>query len=317
MACLPVVRALYARQDSLSMEVQVKRTWTIRERMLTLGASHAAINALAIAMLVAWCCALIWYLLAHYPYDGLYGQNSYAYYYQARAILQDITGQAPQPWQLFSGAQLYHWPVGYHLLMILGQLISGSVAGGRALTIITTVGADILLFTGWPALDRLNFPMADAGGTGRGRSPAAGRDFHAHGAICYGRCACVVFRTAWHLLLHNSLAARGPCRPVSQASGGVGRYLRFGAGPERFLTRYGAIFLAVPIGVYYIVRCGSRLSAEERIAGARDPALLWAFLGFAVGILPQLIYLSSYNELISSAGAGISNRRLAGSLVTC
>ena len=90
--------------------------------------------------------ALFAYLLAHYPYDGLYGQDSYAYYYQARAILQDMTGQAPQPWQLFSGAQLYHWPVGYHLLIIVGQVISGSVAGGRALTLITAVGAVVILY---------------------------------------------------------------------------------------------------------------------------------------------------------------------------
>ena len=114
--------------------------------MVALGRSDGAINVLAIAMLLAWCAVLFTYLLARFPYDGLYGQDSYAYYYQARAILQDMTGQPTQPWQLFSGAQLYHWPVGYHLLIIVGQIITGSVAGGRAITILAAVGAVVTLY---------------------------------------------------------------------------------------------------------------------------------------------------------------------------
>src|SRR5690348_3518874 len=106
------------------MQAELRQSVSVRERMATLGRSSVATNGVAIALLVAWCVALFYYLLARFPYDGLYGQDSYAYYYQSRALLQDMTGQPPQAWQLFSSDRLYHWPIGYHLHLILGQIIS-------------------------------------------------------------------------------------------------------------------------------------------------------------------------------------------------
>src|SRR4051794_28929226 len=102
------------------MQTEARQPATIRERVVSLGRSHAVVTWLPVAALVVWCAALFYYLLARYPYDGLYGQDSYAYYYQAKALLGDTTGQVPQPWPLYSASQLYHWPVGYHLHIILG-----------------------------------------------------------------------------------------------------------------------------------------------------------------------------------------------------
>ena len=70
-----------------------------------------------------------------------------------------MAGQPPQAWQLFSSDQLYHWPIGYHLHLILGQIVSGSVAGGRAITLFMAVGATVVLYllVGelWPGASRL------------------------------------------------------------------------------------------------------------------------------------------------------------------
>ncbi len=61
------------------------------------------------------------YLLARFPFDGLTGQDSYAYYYQARELWDGFWG-LPVPQWPFVGEGLYHWPVGYHLHLMLGAL---------------------------------------------------------------------------------------------------------------------------------------------------------------------------------------------------
>src|SRR5262249_54850921 len=43
-------------------------------------------------------------------------------------------------------SQLYHWPIGYHLHLILGQIITGSYVGGRAITVCMAVGAALVLY---------------------------------------------------------------------------------------------------------------------------------------------------------------------------
>src|SRR5205814_3168372 len=91
--------------------------------------------------------AFVAYLLARFPYDGLYGQDSYAYYYQAVAFWQELTGQASSPGQPFTTSGLYHWPIGYHLHLLLGFLIAGvRPAGGRALTLGMTVATSVLVY---------------------------------------------------------------------------------------------------------------------------------------------------------------------------
>src|SRR5678816_1539029 len=95
-----------------SMQAKVQQRISVHERIVALGGSHATINALAIGMLLAWCALLFWYLLARFPYDGLYGQDAYAYYYQALALWREISGQPPAPGALFD-AHALRWPLGY------------------------------------------------------------------------------------------------------------------------------------------------------------------------------------------------------------
>src|SRR5438874_10450187 len=90
--------------------------------------------------------ALIAYLLYRFPYDGLYGQDSYAYYYQARALWHDMSGAPLPPNPLFD-SQGFRWPVGYYLHLIAGFVIGGlSSAGGRALTLLLMALAPALVY---------------------------------------------------------------------------------------------------------------------------------------------------------------------------
>lgn len=288
------------------MQAKVQQRLSVHERMVALGRSHAAISALAIGMLVAWCALLFWYLLAHYPYDGLYGQDSYAYYYQARAILQDMTGQASQPWQLFSGAQLYHWPVGYHLLIIGGQIITGSVAGGRETTLFLAGGAVIMLYLlvgeMWAGAAFRARVLAGlvAGGllplvatfTRMGLSVMADVP-----ALFCGLLGIYCSLRAWPVQVRrNSSAKRGVAWAVA---GGVALGLAV-------LMRYGAIFFVVPVVVYYLVRRFSPTDHRQSRLVAGYPTPWWALAGFAAGILPQLFYLIAYKELNLAGGAGAS-----------
>jgi len=289
------------------MQAKVQQRISVHERIVALGGSRATINVLAIGMLLAWCALLFWYLLARFPYDGLYGQDAYAYYYQAKAILQDMTGQASQPWQLFSGAQLYHWPVGYHLLIIVGQIITGSAAGGRAITIVLAGGAVILLYllVGelWPGATFRTRVLAGliAGGllplvatfTRMGLSVMADVP-----ALFWGLLGIFCCLRAWPVQERVNSTAK------SSVAWAVAGGLALGLA---MLNRYGAIFFALPVVAYYLMRRLSRSETQRRRAVTADPAPWWALLGFVVGMLPQLVYLIAYRELNLTGAAGVSS----------
>src|SRR5215203_4843200 len=87
------------------------------------------------------------YLLQRFPYDGFYGVDSYTYYYQARALWREFTGTAPRGFELFTTDGLQHWPVGYHLQIIAGFLLSGvSPTGGWLLTILFSALCPAVLY---------------------------------------------------------------------------------------------------------------------------------------------------------------------------
>src|SRR5687768_4220688 len=96
--------------------------------------------------LVAACALFFAYLLSRYTYDGLYGQDAYAYYYQAQALWSDITGQ-PLPPNARSTSEGFRWPIGYHLHIIAGFLfgISGP-EGGRLLTLLLAATSPVLVY---------------------------------------------------------------------------------------------------------------------------------------------------------------------------
>ncbi|MDQ3705402.1 MAG: phospholipid carrier-dependent glycosyltransferase [Chloroflexota bacterium] len=96
------------------------------------------------AFVVALSGALFAYLLARFPYNGFYGQDSYAYFYQAEALWRELTGQPQPPFALFSANGLY-WPIGYHLHLLPGFL-TGWPEAGRALTLAMAALTPAILY---------------------------------------------------------------------------------------------------------------------------------------------------------------------------
>src|SRR5438105_6008599 len=123
------------------MELDTHRMLTAQRRLISVYRSSVAVDVTALVLLMGGCAAFFAYLLTRFHYDGLYGQDSYAYYYQARALLRELTGLAPEPWQPFTADNLYHWPVGYHLHIMAGLLLGAGPGGGRAITLAMAVGA--------------------------------------------------------------------------------------------------------------------------------------------------------------------------------
>src|ERR671933_233629 len=128
------------------MQAEAHQPLPARAQAATLDRSALLMEAGAIVLLVGFCAAFFAYLLARFPYDGLYGQDSYAYFYQARALLREMQGLPPQPGELFGTEGLYHWPIGYHLHLALGLLFAPGPGAGRVITLAMAVGATALLY---------------------------------------------------------------------------------------------------------------------------------------------------------------------------
>jgi hypothetical protein len=83
------------------------------------------------------------------PFDGLYGQDAFAYFRYARALWPHISGGAPLP-------DLY-WPIGYPLTVALLLPLSGGGPGAgqivNALSCAWAAGATALLVHGLERLD--------------------------------------------------------------------------------------------------------------------------------------------------------------------
>ncbi|MEO7912358.1 MAG: glycosyltransferase family 39 protein, partial [Roseiflexaceae bacterium] len=83
---------------------------------------RVALLIAGIAMAVALAARLAW------PFDGLYGQDAFAYFRYARALWPWLLRGDPLP--------IYYWPAGYPLLVALAlPLFGGSSAAGQAVSI--------------------------------------------------------------------------------------------------------------------------------------------------------------------------------------
>ena len=276
--------------------------------MAALGRSHATLGAFAVAVLSAWCVAFFAYLLARFPYDGLYGQDSYAYYYQARAILHDITGQPPQPWQLFSSDQLYHWPIGYHIHLILGQIISGGVAGGRAITLFTAVGAAIILYllVGelWPTASRrarvLSGLVAGAALPLVATYTRMGLSLMADvPALFWGLLGIYCCLRTWPLPSKSDACDSHSAFHVPHSAFALMGGLSLGIA---VLTRYASVFFVIPIIVYLLI-CRFSSHSDPHFSFL-IPHVALVVAGFVLGILPQVAYLLAHNQIVLSGDVG-------------
>jgi len=85
---------------------------------------RAALLIAGVAVVVALAARLAW------PFDGLYGQDAFAYFRYARALWPWLLRGEPLP--------IYYWPAGYPLLVALAlPLFGGSSAAGQAISIVS------------------------------------------------------------------------------------------------------------------------------------------------------------------------------------
>src|SRR5215212_1536208 len=83
---------------------------------------RAALLIAGVAVAAALAARLAW------PFDGLYGQDAFAYFRYARALWPWLLRGKPLP--------IYYWPAGYPLLVALVlPLFGGSSAAGQAVSI--------------------------------------------------------------------------------------------------------------------------------------------------------------------------------------
>ncbi len=238
------------------------------------------------AGLLAGTAAWTAWLLIRFPYAGLYGQDAYAYYYEALAFWDRLTGQAAPPGQPYSTASLGHWPIGYHLHLLLGFLLAGadSPAGGRAITLLLAVGCPLLVYAlaGLLRPDLAARPRVVAGLVAGGALLLSGT-FARMGlslmsdvpALFWSLLALVGVLHAWPP--PGAPAAR---RQVAWAAGAG---LALGLA---ILVRYGAGLIVLPLGGYLLLRA---LPLRVTAASGR-PAVALA-LGVVVALLPQAAYL--------------------------
>jgi 4-amino-4-deoxy-L-arabinose transferase-like glycosyltransferase len=277
------------------MDLEAERPTAFGSRFRVRSESRAWLDVAAILLLVVGCCAFFAYLLARYPYDGLYGQDSYAYYYQARALLHDITGVPLQGWQLFTSDGLYHWPIGYHLLLMLGMLFGYGPAGGRAITLLMSVGATVVLYllTGSLLKSAPRYFRVLAGLVAGAALPLTatytrvGLSLMADvPALFLGLLGLYCVVRAWPRVD----AAHGQRTILWATMGGFALGLAV-------LTRYGEILLLVPVAVCLLFRWpDSRSSVGAR--GFNSAALVPAFLAFGVALVPQLLYIVTHQNSV-------------------
>jgi 4-amino-4-deoxy-L-arabinose transferase-like glycosyltransferase len=94
---------------------------------------HAALLIAAVAAAAALAARLAW------PFDGLYGQDAFAYFRYASALWPWLLRGEPLP--------IYYWPAGYPLLVALAlPLFGGGSAAGQAISIASLAVAAACAF---------------------------------------------------------------------------------------------------------------------------------------------------------------------------
>ncbi|HYO49749.1 MAG TPA: glycosyltransferase family 39 protein [Chloroflexia bacterium] len=245
-------------------------------------------------LLVAGCAALITYLLARFPYDGLYGQDSYAYYYQSLALRQDITGQPQPPWSLFN-SQAFRWPIGYHLHVIAGSFFGDGHTGAWLLTLTLTALTPALVYLVLGQLwEGASLRSRVIGGLIAGSALVMTGTYMRFGISLMADVPAL----CWSLLgTYSFLKAWPPCAQPNDKKSNMGwAVVAGGALGLAVLVRYGSVLLFVPLLVYMALRW-----RQSRLKPIWGPKLWLAFAAFVVALLPEALYL-----LTHASGAGYS-----------
>ncbi len=105
---------------------------TEKQSSLHITDRRAALLVAGVAVAAALAARLTW------PFDGLYGQDAFAYVRYARALWPWLLRGEPLP--------IYLWPAGYPLLVALALPLFGHVAAGQAISIVSLAVAAACTF---------------------------------------------------------------------------------------------------------------------------------------------------------------------------
>ncbi len=269
------------------MSTNAGLTTSLLRRIARMTAFSATTVYPALLLLLA---STLWfaYLLVRFPFDGLYGQDSYAYYYQALEIWHKMSGASVPQWP-FAGLGLYHWPVGYHLQVIAGFLLSGEIpAGGRFITVMMADTVPVLVFLlAMKVLPLVNSAQKALAGLVSGLVVLF--------AGVFGQTSLALMSDVpslfWSLLSALALVHTLPPPNRGTVPKSRWRWILLGgfALGMAVLLRYASILLALPILLYALfwVRDQRNLQKPQHLT---TPVLL-AALGFCVALAPQLYYL--------------------------
>ncbi|MGA7731255.1 MAG: phospholipid carrier-dependent glycosyltransferase [Chloroflexia bacterium] len=263
-------------------------------------------------LLLAGTLLLFAYLLRRFPYDGLYGVDGYAYYYQARALWEEMSGAPVRLYELFSADGLQHWPVGYHLHIIAGFLLSGvGPDGGRVLTLVLAAFCPVLVYL---IVQRL---LSGSRMSGKGvLAVVAGL---VAGALLplnatFTRMGLSLMSDAptafWALLSIYCFMRAAPLTDAGEAPVSVTPGVRnstfalagFCMGMA-VLTRYGSALLLLPLLVYLLLASMPGERSHLPISSLRRNLkhVLWAMPTFLLALTPQALYLLTHDP---GTGAG-------------
>jgi len=250
--------------------------------------------------LVTSCALFFTYLLARYAYDGLYGQDGYAYYYQAQALWNDITGQL-QPTNSLSTSDGFRWPIGYHLHIIAGFLFSGGgPEGGRLLTLLLAASAPVLVYLLvhelWPDVSQR---IRSVAGLSAGAIVVLNGTYTRFGLSLMSDVPALFWSLLALLFILKALPVglnKNRTEDTHQTRWALAAGLAFGVA---VLVRYGSLLLLAPMVAYLIAR---QLMQRPHISWKGEVrVVVWSAVGLVVAVLPQVAYL-----LTHAAGSGYS-----------
>jgi 4-amino-4-deoxy-L-arabinose transferase-like glycosyltransferase len=244
------------------------------------------------AILVGLSAALFAYLLARFPYNGFYGQDAYAYYYQAEALWRELTGQAEPPWAQFTANGLY-WPVGYHLHLLPGFLL-GWPGMGRVITLaLSALTPAVLYLLAGEIWYTATARQRIASGLVAGAVLVLTGTYTRTGLSLMSDVPSVFWGT---LAIYCCLKAWPPVEQTHAArSTGIWALAAGMLLGVAILVRYSAALLLPALIVYLLARGYNQrrpvLSQHREQQRARwQPEILWAALGLTIALLPQVAY---------------------------
>jgi hypothetical protein len=234
--------------------------------------------------------ALRLHVIRHLDFDGLYGQDSFAYFYHGFALWHNHALEYHWPW-LPTPTRLF-WPMGFPTLLGLGFLIVGHASANAA---------QIITLCGGLAITALTYGLALRFACSVLPRPVA----HAAALCASALIACSGLQVQASVTIMSDAPAlawallalwlwTGPTEGTVRRR--AGSFLAGVSLAAAIVTRYEYAPLIVAPLVYWWMTAVASRTPERYRRGA--PSLRLGLLGAVLAGLPQLIYSAGYSAPI-------------------